>query len=126
MKVIIDRAIEKNIEMMERIDRANRYLEPQLGRFKNEIEAEWTTPSDRLGHLALTLRFTDYLPVAATDSFSADVLSPGRFAAPWLRSVVNALFGKRADLHLSRVRQMLDQLKQEEATSGAETCPSPR
>ena len=125
MKVVIDNAIEKNPELLERVQRANAYLEPQLGRFQNDVEAQWTSPQDRTDYLSLKLRFMDEFPVEASDSFSADLLRPDRYAAPWLRGVINKLFGIRANIHISRLRQMLDQLEQNEAVNGTEKCPSP-
>jgi hypothetical protein len=120
MKVTIDNAIERNPELLERVHRANAYLEPQLGRFKNDVEAEWTTPPDKRDYLSLKLRFTDEFPVEASDSFSADVLRPDRYAAPWLRPVINKLLGHRADAELSVVRQMLAELANVNGANGAE------
>jgi hypothetical protein len=125
MNVVIDKSIEKHPDRLDDVRRANSYLESQLGPFKNEVEARWSTPADRLDDVSLTLRFTDNLPGEASDSFSAKVLNPDRMSALWLRSVVNVLFGRRAEVHLSQVRHMLDQLENDELANGAEACQSP-
>lgn len=125
MKVVIDNAIQKDPELRERVQRANAYLEPQLGRFKNDVEAEWTPSAVRPDYLSLKLRFTDDVPVEASDSFAADVLRPDRYAAPWLRAVIDKLLGRRADVELARVREMLAELLDHERADGAQQCPSP-
>jgi hypothetical protein len=114
MKVVIDPRLEQSSEIIGRLHRANAYLQPQLGRFQNDVEARWSA-ADRPGDVSLTLQFTDGLPGVATDSFSANVLNRDWTAAIWLRGVVDKLFGQRAEVHLSRVRQLLNELANEEA-----------
>jgi hypothetical protein len=119
MKVVIDPRIEKNSGMIDRVHRANAYLEPQLGRFQDDVEAQWSV-AERPGDLSLTLRFMDGLPGEASDSFSADVLNRDWTAAIWLRGVIDHLFGRRAEVHISRVRQMLNELANEEVNGELE------
>ena len=119
MQVVIDKAIERNPELLERVQRANAYLEPRLGRFKNDVETLWTTPPIPSGQLTLRMRFTDEFPVESSDSFSADILRPDRYAVPWLSGVVNKLFGRRADAELTRLRQMLADYENNENANGA-------
>jgi len=119
MKVVIDPAIDKDAEISDRVRRANLYLEPRLGEFKDHVEAKWSTPLEHRDQLELTLRFTDDVPVEASDRFPADVLRPDRYPGLWLGGVINALFGRRVDVHLSRVRRMLRELEHEESVNGA-------
>jgi len=119
MQVVIDPRIERDAEVLDRVRRANSYLETRLGQFKNEAEIRWAAPADRSGQLELTLRFTGEVPAEASGSFSADVLRPDQYPGPWLRRVVNRLFEQRVDVHLSRVRHMLRELDREEALTGA-------
>lgn len=119
MQVVIDPRIERDAEVLDRVRRANSYLESQLGPFKDVVEARWATPTDHRGQLEVTLRSTDDVPVEATDRFSADVLRPDGYPELWLRGVVNNLFGRRVDVHLSRVRRMLRELDDDQSANGA-------
>ena len=119
MQVVIDPRIEKDAEVLDRVHRANSYLEHRLGEFKDHVEAKWSTPSNPRDQLELTMRFTDDPPVEASDRYSADVLRPDRYPQFWLRGVVNDLFGRKVDAHLSRVRWMLKELEQQESVNGA-------
>ncbi len=119
MKVVIDPRLETTSGIIDRVHRANAYLEPQLGRFQNDVEARWSE-AERPGDLSLTLQFTDGLPGEASDSFSANVLNRDWTAAIWLRGVIDKLLGRRAEVHLSRVRQMLNELAIQEANGELE------
>jgi hypothetical protein len=120
MKVTIDPAIEKDPVALGQIRQANAYLEPQLGSYKNDVEARWTPRVNRPGGLSLSLRFIDDLPGEASDSFSDDILNRRETAAIWLRGVVDALFGQRAQVHLVRLRQMLSQLAHDDVNGEPE------
>ena len=120
MKVVIDPAIEKNTQLRRDVDGANAYLEPQLGRFRNDVEAEWKAEAGGGRNVSVTLRFTDGLPGEATDTFPADILTRPSTARIWLRGVVDQLFGRRVEVHLGRVRHMLDQLELGEANGELE------
>jgi hypothetical protein len=119
MKVVIDPRIEKDAEVLDRVRRANSFLEPRLGEFKDQVEAKWSTPSESRDQLELTLRFTDDPPVEASDRFSPDVLRPGGYPEFWLRGVLNDLFGRKVDAHLARVRWMLQELERDDGANGA-------
>jgi hypothetical protein len=119
VNAVIDPKIEKNSELIHRVRQANAYLEPQLGRFQNYVEARWSA-ADRPGDLSLSLQFTDGLPGEASDSFSANVLNRDWTAAIWLRGVVDKLLARRADFHISRLGQMLSEFANEEANEEIE------
>lgn len=119
MNVVIDPTIENEAALSDRVRHANSYLESRLGRFKDAVEARWAAAADRPGQLELKLRFTDQPPVEASGTFSADLLRPERYPGPRLRSVVNRLFGRRLDAHVSRAKQLLEALDREEALTGA-------
>lgn len=119
MQVVIDPRIETDAELLDRVRGANSYLASRLSRFEDQVEARWATPIDGRDQLELTLRFTDDVPVQASDRFAADVLRPDGYPKSWLRPVVNDLLGRRVEVHLSRVRRMLGELEHDEAANGA-------
>jgi hypothetical protein len=119
MKVTIDPAIEKDPELKPRVERANRYLESQLGPFWKETEAEWALRSNGTDQITLRARFTDDPPGEASDTFDAKVLDKDYTSNLWVRGVVNALLGERASALLGRVRTMFEQLDRNEEAGGA-------
>lgn len=119
MQVVIDPRIERDVEILDRVRQANSYVESRLGEFQNHVEAKWSTPSDPHDQLELTLRFTDDVPVEASGRFPSSALRPEDYPGPWLRRVVNHLFGRRVDVHLSRVRRMLQEYEHDESVNGA-------
>lgn len=119
MQVVIDPRIEQDAEALERVRFANTYLEYRLGEFRDRVEAKWSTPSDPSDQLELTLRFTDDVPVQASNRFSTNALTIDRYPGPRLRRTVNHLFGRRLDVHVSNVKRMLRELDREPATTGA-------
>ena len=119
MQVVIDPRIEKDADTLERVRFANAYLENRLGEFRDRVEAAWTAPPDSSDLLELTLRFTDDIPVQASDQFLTRGLSPDRYPGPRLRRTVNHLLDRRLDVHLSNVKRMLRELDREPAATGA-------
>jgi hypothetical protein len=118
MQVVIDPRIEKDVELLDRVRRANSYLESQLGQFKDVVEATWATPTNRQDELEVTLRSTDDVQAEASERYSPEVLRPGGYTELWLRRVVDELLGRRVHVHLSRVQRMLKELDHEESANG--------
>ena len=127
MKVTVDPAIAKTPTLLDRVRRANDYLEARLGPFQEGAEVEWAL-RPAAERITLRARFTDDPPGEASDTFDTAVLDRDHTTALWVRGVINTLLGERVSLLLGRVRGMLDELESEPeaAAKGVEACPSPR
>ena len=122
MKVTIDPAIERDPELKPRIERANRYLESQLGPFWKETEAEWALRPNAPGRITLRARFTGDPPGEASDTFDTKVLEKDYMSDLWVRGVVNALLGERVSTLMGRVRTMLDEYERAERAQGVQVA----